>query len=244
MEGRRAIVFNNLPVPIACLADLLELQDDKTLSLCHNFKTVIIPCVILSIGDDRLGILVDELLDEQEIVLKQAGKILKRVRNTSGSTILGTGEVCLVLNPYDLIRSARKKEALSMPSQSIQETEDRKSILVAEDSISVRTQMKRILEGAGYEVAVAVDGLDAYAKLGDGSFDALVSDIIMPNMSGLELTEKIRQNKKYRELPIILVTSLASAEDKQKGLEAGANAYLIKPTFDQRGFLEILGRLI
>jgi two-component system chemotaxis sensor kinase CheA len=108
----------------------------------------------------------------------------------------------------------------------------------------VRTQLKRILEGAGYEVVVAVDGADAFNKLADRSFAALVSDIMMPNMSGLELTEKIRRNKKYQEMPVVLVTSLASDEDKQKGLAAGANAYISKPSFDQKVLLDTLRRLI
>ena len=104
--------------------------------------------------------------------------------------------------------------------------------------------MKRILEGAGYDVAVAVDGLDAYNKLEDRHFDALVSDVMMPNMSGLDLAEKIRQNKKYKEMPVILVTSLASDEDRKRGLEAGANAYITKHSFDQKILLDTLGRLI
>jgi two-component system chemotaxis sensor kinase CheA len=177
-------------------------------------------------------------------VIKQYSSILKRVRNISGSTILGTGEVCMVLNPYDLIKSAKKKEAPTAEEKPVEEAETRKSILVAEDSITVRTQMKRILEGAGYEVTAAVDGLDAYNKLRGRPFDALVSDIMMPNMDGLALTERIRQNKKYREMPVILVTSLASDEDRQRGLDAGANAYITKPSFDQKVLLDTLRRLI
>jgi two-component system chemotaxis sensor kinase CheA len=115
---------------------------------------------------------------------------------------------------------------------------------LAEDSITTRTQEKRILEGAGYEVVTAVDGVDAYNKLGTRSFDGVVSDIMMPNMTGLTLTEKIRADKKYAELPIILVTSLASEEDKRRGMEAGANAYIPKPSFDQRLLLDCLARLI
>jgi two-component system chemotaxis sensor kinase CheA len=150
----------------------------------------------------------------------------------------------MVLNPYDLIKSARKKETPTAAEKPVEEAEARKSILVAEDSLTVRTQMKRILEGAGYEVAVAVDGRDAYEKLGVRPFDALVSDIQMPNMSGLELAEKIRQNKKYQEMPVILVTSLASDEDRRRGMEAGANAYITKPAFDQKVLLDTLRRLI
>ena len=244
IEGRSAIIVNKMPVSVAGLSELLELTGENAANRGPNRQSEKLPCVILSVHGETVGLLVDELLDEQEIVLKQYSSILKRARNISGATILGNGTVCMVLNPFDLVKSARKMEALISAEKPDQEVAARQRILVAEDSITVRTQMKRILEGAGYEVVVAVDGLDAYNKLAGSPFDALVSDIMMPNMTGLALTEKVRQNKKYKEMPVILVTSLASDEDKQKGLEAGANAYITKPSFDQRVFLETLGRLI
>ncbi|MDO8445074.1 MAG: hybrid sensor histidine kinase/response regulator [Deltaproteobacteria bacterium] len=244
IEGRKTIVFDKLPVPVVDLSDLLELRGTNPVFNGHIPKSETLPCIIISTGDDKLGFFVNELLDEQEVVLKQYSSILKRARNISGSTILGTGEVCMVLNPYDLIKSAKKKKAPTAEEKPVKEAETGKSILVAEDSITVRTQMKRILEGAGYEVTVAVDGLEAYNKLGGRPFDALVSDITMPNMDGLALTERIRQNKKYKEMPVILVTSLASDEDRQRGMDAGANAYITKPSFDQKVLLDTLRRLI
>lgn len=251
IEGRQAMVFNKIPVPVAALAALLELPevngqpgDRNPQTPSYLLKSETLPCIILTSGADSVGVFVDELIDEQEIVLKQYGSILKRVRNISGSSILGTGEVCMVLNPYDLIKSAIKKQTPLTAEKPLEEAEARKSILVAEDSITVRTQLKRILEGAGYEVVVAVDGAEAYSKLAGQPFAAVVSDILMPNMSGLELTEKIRRDQKYREMPIVLVTSLASDEDKQRGLEAGANAYITKPSFDQKVLLDTLRRLI
>lgn len=117
-------------------------------------------------------------------------------------------------------------------------------LLLAEDSITTRTQMRRILEGAGYEVVTAVDGADALGKLPTRAFDALVSDIEMPNLDGLQLAARIRQDPRYKELPIILVTSLASEEDRRRGMEAGANAYITKGTFEQSALLEALGRLV
>ena len=120
----------------------------------------------------------------------------------------------------------------------------KKALLLAEDSITTRTQEARILENAGYEVVTAADGVEAWNKLGTRSFDAVVTDIMMPNLDGLALAEKIRRDRRYAELPIILVTSLASDEDKRRGLEAGANAYITKPAFDQQILLDCLTRLI
>ena len=118
------------------------------------------------------------------------------------------------------------------------------AILLVEDSITIRTQVKRILEGAGYDVTAAVDGLDGFNKLKSKNFDAVVSDIQMPNLDGLALTAKIRQQKEYTELPIILVTTLADDEDKKRGADAGADAYLTKGNFDQQLLLDTLKRLI
>jgi len=240
IEGSHTITIDDSPVSVAWLSDLLELDvSDRNLS---NSKSL--PCIILKIGVERLGLIVDALLDEQDVVMKPQSKLLKRIRNVSGATILGTGEVCMVLNPSDLLKSARKRAGFISTSKLLESVQRKKIILMVEDSITVRTQVKRILENAGYEVIAAVDGLDGYEKLRTKAVDAVVSDIQMPHLDGLELTARIRQHKEYTELPVILVTSLASEEDKRRGAEVGANAYIVKSAFDQNVLLETLGRLI
>ncbi|NTU42325.1 MAG: hybrid sensor histidine kinase/response regulator [Nitrospirales bacterium] len=240
LAGRKTITLGEGPVSVAPLLDLLELKAEPGMEKPTRDQGT--ACVILSAGDEEVGLLVDSLREEQEIVIKPHSSILKRVRNVSGSAILGTGEVCTVLNPQDLIKSVQKAGAPPPPARP-PGAERKKVILLAEDSITTRIQEKRILESAGYEVVAAVDGADAFNKLITRSFDAVVSDIVMPNMDGLTLTEKIRQDKKYKELPVILVTTLASDEDKRRGMEAGANGYIPKPSFDQKELLEILRRL-
>ena len=103
---------------------------------------------------------------------------------------------------------------------------------------------RRILEAAGYDVETAVDGLDAWTKLSHARFDAVVSDINMPRMSGLELTEKIRAAAAHADLPVVLVTSRATEADRRRGLEVGADAYIAKPEFDQTLLLDSLARLL
>ncbi len=241
IEGRETIILDGQPVSVARLGDLLETAAgfDRLPD-----SSVPLPCIILKVGEERLGLLVDALLDEQDVVLKPQSKLLKRVRNVAGATILGTGEVCMVLNPQDLIKSVRSSARAALPAQPIEQATRKSAILLVEDSIATRTQEKRILEGAGYEVVTAVDGLDGYNKLRTRSFDAVVSDIQMPNLDGLGLTAKIRQHKEYKELPIVLVTSLATDEDKRRGAEAGANAYITKSAFNQEVLLETLRRLV
>lgn len=246
IEGRETIRLDGAPVSVVRLFDLLELPLHRS-NRAGNRKSASdsIPCVIISSGGHRLGLIMDEMLDEQEVVLKPQSRILKKVRNVSGTTILGTGEICMILAPQDIIRSVRKRDLPVIAENTEGETEKKKkTLLAAEDSLTTRTQMKRILEGAGYEVVTAVDGMDAYNKLGTRDFDALVTDVIMPNMDGLTLTAKVREDRKYSEMPIILVTSLALDEDRKKGVEAGANAYITKPGFDQKVFLDTLKRLV
>ncbi|MDX2254193.1 MAG: hybrid sensor histidine kinase/response regulator [Pseudanabaenaceae cyanobacterium bins.39] len=239
IEGSHTITIDEHPISVAWLSDLLELDISD-----RNSNSKSLPCIILKIGVERLGLIVDALLDEQDVVMKPQSKLLKRIRNVSGATILGTGEVCMILNPSDLLKSARKRSGFISTSKLLESVQRKKIILMVEDSITVRTQVKRILENAGYEVIAAVDGLDGYEKLRTKSVDAVVSDIQMPHLDGLELTARIRQHREYADLPVILVTSLASEEDKRRGAEVGANAYIVKSAFDQNILLETLGRLI
>ena len=243
IEGRDSYTLGDRAVSLIKLADLLELDREQN----SRSNSTQFPCIILQVGPEQLGLIVDELLDQQDVILKPQSKLLKRVRNVTGATILSTGEVCIVLNPQDLIKSAQKQVMPSIQS-SVKANKDRAkpTILLAEDAIATRTQEKRILETAGYEVILAVDGLDAYNKLRTSkvNIDAVLSDVQMPNLDGLSLAARIRQHPEYNELPIILVTSLASDEDKRRGAEAGANAYLTKGAFDPEALLETLQRLI
>jgi two-component system chemotaxis sensor kinase CheA len=112
-----------------------------------------------------------------------------------------------------------------------------------EDSITARTLLKSILEAAGYSVNTAVDGVDGLTRLRSGAFDVVVSDVEMPRMNGFDLTAKIRADKKLSEVPVILVTALQSREDRERGMDVGANAYIVKSSFDQSNLLEVVGRL-
>lgn len=237
LEGYPAFEFDGQAVISPRLADLLGLPVEN-----QDGDTV---CIVIQMGDERLGLRVDELLDEEEVVTKPLGAPLRRVRNVSSLTMLSSGEVCVVLNPADLLRSARKLVTAPAKLPLAQTTPPvKKCILLAEDSVLVRVMEKRILEDAGYDVVAAVDGVDALNALSSRSFAAVVSDVMMPNMDGLTLTGRIRQDPRYHDLPVVLVTSLASSEDKRRGLEVGANAYIPKPSFDQNILLDTLKRLI
>ncbi|MEO0946982.1 MAG: hybrid sensor histidine kinase/response regulator, partial [Cyanobacteria bacterium J06641_5] len=238
LEGNPTITLEGQPISVTRLSQLLELpsqESDRAL-----------PCVILQVGGERLGILVDELLAQQEVALKPQSKLLQRVRNVAGATILGTGKVCMVLDVPDLLVTARVQSGGTADVPIFADLDTKPTLLLVEDSLPIRTQVRRILEGAGYDVIVAVDGRDGWNKLRTigQQFAGVVSDVEMPHLSGLELTEQIRQHPEYDELPVILVTTLAKDSDRRRGSEAGANAYLTKGDFDQTLLLNTLRRLI
>jgi two-component system chemotaxis sensor kinase CheA len=137
------------------------------------------------------------------------------------------------------------KAVKPLPIKKVKEKEiEKKSVLVVDDSITTRTLEKNILESSGYDVTLAVDGLDAYNKLQKRIFDIIVLDVQMPNMDGFAFTEKARNTQEFSNIPIILVTSLESDADKRHGIEVGADAYIVKRTFDQSNLLETIKRLI
>lgn len=245
LEGRETILHRDQPISVVQLADLLELPAGfKLPSATPVNESQQLICVILQVGRHRFGVFVDDLVDEQDVVIKSPTGLLKRVRNVSGATILGTGEVCIVLNSQDLMKSIQRR-AVSLPAHVESEDGSKKqTILLVEDSIATRTQEKRMLESAGYEVVTAIDGNDGFNKLQSQTFDAVISDVQMPNLDGLQLTAKVRQLHQYDEIPIVLITSLASDEDKRRGAEAGANAYITKDTLNQQLLVDTLQRLI
>jgi len=242
VEGKDAIRYQDRPLALARLVDVLKMPGTSE-DLTGEGK---LPAVILSAGGHRIAFLVDGLLGEQELVVKNLGRQLSRVPNVAGATILGTGQVVLILNAVDLVKSAQRTASPSL--LSIQEEaaapQERKTILIVDDSITTRTLEKNILTTAGYNVLLALDGQEALSALAESPCDLIVSDLDMPRMDGFELTRQLKGDDRYRELPVILVTSLDSAEDKVKGIEVGADAYIVKGAFDQDSLLETIQQLI
>jgi len=236
-ENRETIQIDGRAVAAVRLSDVLEIAQRNT----RTDPKDKVPVLVLAWAGEQIGFLVDEILDEQEVLVKSLGKHLPHVRNIAGATVLGTGKVSPVLNVADLMQSAVK---MARAAAAREAKESPKSILVAEDSITSRTLLKNILEFAGYKVKTAIDGAEALAVLGTEAFDLVVSDVEMPRMSGFDLTAKIRADKRLSQLPVVLVTGLDSREDRERGVDAGASAYIVKSSFDQGNLLEVVRRLI
>jgi two-component system chemotaxis sensor kinase CheA len=239
VENRETIALDGRTVPFVLLGDVLELPR-KVKSTAPEF----IHTVVMGSGGRRIAFGVDEVLNEQEVLVKDLGRQLVRVRNVAAATVLGTGRVVPILNVSDLLRSAVRASSAVRMAPAAQQPEERKSVLIVEDSITSRTLLKNILETSGYDVQIAVDGADAFTALKTAEFDLVVSDVDMPRMNGFELTAKVRADKKLSELPVILVTSLESREDRERGIDVGANAYIVKSSFDKSNLLEAIRRLI
>jgi len=238
VEGREVISLEGKPVALVRLADVLELPSPP-----HADTAGGMPVLVLGTAEQRIGFGVERVLDEQEVLVKQLGKPLLRVRNVSGATVLGSGRVAPVLNVADLLKSARKAGAalrFTLPERAPHKGD----ILLAEDSITSRLLLKGILESAGYRVRTAADGLEAFNLLHREKFDLLVSDVEMPGLNGFDLTARVRAEAALAELPVVLVTALETPEDRLRGMEAGAHAYLVKSSFDQSDLLATVGRLL
>jgi len=242
VENRDTITMNGRVLPLVRLADIMEIQSEPKLDQASEFVTVL----ILGASDQKIAFSVNAILNEQEVLVKSLGRQLSRVRNVSAGTVLGSGQVALILNVSDLIRSATKSSGVGLVAhtQKPDDQEKTKSILVVEDSITSRMLLKNILESAGYEVQTAVDGTDAWSTLKTANFDLVVSDVEMPRMDGFELTAKIRSQENLKSLPVVIVTSLESREDRERGIDVGANAYIVKSGFEQNNLLSVVKRLL
>ncbi|MDP1992663.1 MAG: hybrid sensor histidine kinase/response regulator [Syntrophales bacterium] len=240
IEGKPAIRVSGSPLSLFPLARVLELSGSEA-PFTAGQK---IPIVVVGIAEKKMAFRIDDLYGTQEVVIKGMGRQFSRVRNVAGAAILGDGQVVMILNVADLVKSAQKGAgiAASIPVQ-VKEAA-RRRLLVVDDSITTRTLEKNILENAGYQVIVAADGDEAWAILQSESVDGIVADISMPCMDGFVLTRKIRGHEKLKDRPVVLVTSLETPQDKIRGMEAGADAYIIKGTFDQRVLLATVERLI
>jgi two-component system, chemotaxis family, sensor kinase CheA len=240
VEGHNTLALSGRTVALADLAEVLRLPPARRAGDPNGA----IPALILGAGEHRMAFAVDAILDEREVLVKQFAKPLSRVRNIAGATVLGSGEVAPILNVTDLLKSARHSGAgLRVGAAASVAAPAPKRILVVEDSITSRMLLKGILESAGYDVKTAVDGIEAFTTLRAERFDLVVSDVEMPRMNGFDLTARIRADHTLGQMPVVLVTALESREDRERGIDVGANAYLVKSSLDQSNLLQALQQL-
>ncbi len=197
-------------------------------------------------GGTQVAWAVDRLEGESELVVKDLGSFLGRVPAIAGATIDGDGSVVCLLDLRELADRAVGGPAVAPPPELPRPVTGagRAKVLVVEDSIGVRELERVILEGAGYQVETAVDGLDGASRLRNDPADLVLSDVEMPGMDGFELTRLVRRTKGWENVPVVIMTSRGEEHARQAGMDAGASAYLLKHDFDQEQLVSTVQRLV
>jgi len=253
VDGRPAVVLDGRPLPLASLSGVLGLP--------HSNLTSDSALVVIASADRRAVVQVEAVLGAQETAVKSLPHPLIRVTNFAGATIVGSGEIVGILNVADVLREAASGAGgIAVLTREEQQAADERDdqpagtsapsavtagtrALVVDDSLTLRTLEKAMLQAAGYEVLLAADGIEAWKLLQDTEVDVVVSDVEMPHMNGFELTKRIRDDARLAALPVVLVTSLNSTSDRQRGVDAGADAYVVKGSAEQEQLLQTLSRL-
>jgi two-component system chemotaxis sensor kinase CheA len=239
--GRDMLVTPDGPVPTAHLARVLNLDTPVRSAIDR------VPLVLLRSGRDQVALAVQELLVEEEILSKPLGPRLQKSAHFSGATILPSGQVALILNTARIVQTALaagNSTTVRPPTTAVAPRSRRHRIILADDSVTTRTLERSILETAGYTVTVAADGAQAWNLLLSDGADLVVADVEMPRMDGLALCEAIRESRRFHQLPVVLVTGVESEAARRRGLDAGADAYLPKSSFDQHTLLDTVRRLL
>ncbi|TWU34290.1 hybrid sensor histidine kinase/response regulator [Novipirellula artificiosorum] len=239
--GCDTLILRESPTRLVALETILGLQGRESESHLSDKRLA----VVMAAGEQRVAIAVDDVMSESEVLVKNPGPRIRRLRYFSGCTLLPNGRIALVINAANLVRAAlglqthHSQIVPTAPPKRI-----RRQLLLADDSMTTRLLLKNILETAGYIVMMAADGQEAWEIAQEHTFDAVVSDVDMPRASGFELTERLRAVEATAELPVVLVSARGSDQDKERGIAVGANAYIVKGSFDQKVLLETLEQLV
>jgi two-component system chemotaxis sensor kinase CheA len=235
-EGRPVVWVDDQPVPVSTLTDTLGRPRGSRADG---------PVVVLADTGRRHAFEVDRLLGQREVVLKGLSRLLPLLPAVAGASVEPDGSVLLVLDPPGLIQRARRGVRGDPAAAAVERPDPtRRRILVVDDALTVRELQRSILERAGFEVRMAVDGRQALSMLAEEPSDLVLTDVEMPNMDGFALTEAIRAHPSVANIPVLILTSRSSEADRQRGLDVGADGYIVKSGFDETGLLAAVNRLL
>jgi two-component system, chemotaxis family, sensor kinase CheA len=241
MEGRSVTAVDGVMVPVTPLAHILDMPSGHR----AGYRT---PAMVLISSNTKAVLIVEELFTEQEVLVKNLGLRIKKVKHIGGSTILPNGQIALIINTAEVVRSALNQvhqgAVVPAAAPSGKPNAPRRRLLLADDSITTRSLEKHVLESAGFEVTTCVDGAQAWQMINEKQFDLVVSDVEMPRMDGFALTRRIKSSNKHMHLPVVLVTALSSERHKALGISSGADAYLVKSEFERSDLLEVINQLL
>jgi len=233
---KKAVRLREEIIPIANLAELLNLPN-------KGYKNELL-IILVNLGGEKLGFVVDSLLEEEDIVIKPLPSHMQNNKWVSGVIIMGNNMIVNVLNVSTIRDAAKEMKDLERFKKMAKPEKKDTNILVVDDSINTREIEKSILEAYGYKVNLASDGMDALEKAKEFAYDLIITDVEMPRMDGFSLTEKLRAHDVYKHTPVIILTSKEKEEDKRRGIQVGANAYIVKGSFDQSNLLDTVQSLV
>lgn len=242
VKGTPVIVFESEADPVS-LTSLAHILGDPDPSVVGDDEGIFV--VLLQADGARLGVAVDEFVSVQDGVVHDLDAALPGLDLVMGGVILADGSVSTLINPAALIEAARNaKRPWPQDTRAPAEREEAPIILIVDDSITTRTLEKSILEAKGFRVRLSVDGVDALERLRQELPDLAIVDVEMPRMNGFELLHAMKRDPDLADVPVVLVTSRDSAQDRHKGMTLGAQAYLLKQRFDQRELLETIEQIL
>jgi two-component system, chemotaxis family, sensor kinase CheA len=235
-EGRAVVWVDRQAVPVSLLAETLGgAPDDASTG----------PIVVLTDSSRRHAFKIDRLLGQRDVVLKGLSAVVSKPPAVAGASVEPDGSVLLVLDPPGLIQRARQSGHASAVAATASSTSGpRQRILIVDDALTVRELQRSILERADFSVRVAADGLQALSLLGEEPSDLVLTDIEMPHMDGFALTEAIRSDGELANIPVLILSSRSDEKDRQRGLDVGADGYIVKSGFDEAALLTAVDRLL
>jgi two-component system sensor histidine kinase and response regulator WspE len=242
LEGHQHFAFEGQQIGLVAARQIFGTSDEQPTG-----DTV--PVVVIGNDHGVYGLVVDRFLGERMLVLQPLDTRLGKIRDVSAGALMENGDPVLLIDIEDLIRSVEKLVAGGRLDKVRRDSADgsavkRKRVLVVDDSLTVRELERKLLANRGYEVAIAVDGMDGWNALRADRFDLLVTDVDMPRMDGIELVTLIKRDPALRALPVLIVSYKDREEDRQRGLDAGADYYLAKGSFDDEALLVAVRDLI
>lgn len=235
------ILYEDKKLSLYNLADILNLSKISS----NKSEESILTILIIEIDDKTIAINVDKLIGNQEILHKKLTAPFYKLKNISGITILDSGEICFILNILDIPDKVNNSKIPTISVKTKQKKPNNTyNILLVDDSITTITLEKNILTKAGYQVEVAGNPLEAFNKIKINRFDLIISDVEMPEMDGFTFLEKLKTDEMFSEIPVIMLSSLASEENKKRAIELGAEDYLNKNSFNKNDFQDIVNKVL
>lgn len=237
-DDQATIVYKDRNIPLHSLANILNLEKKENLS---NYRTIL----IVQADNKIIGLIVDKLIGTQEILHKKLALPIQKLKNISGASTLASGETCLILNISDILKNATLQSNKILAAEKIRllETKSKnklanKKLLVVDDSVIVRTLTKNILSLEGFNVETVFNPIEAFKKLNQSHYDAIITDLDMPEMGGFEFIEKLKRDKLKSKIPVFVMSSNNSKEDQEKAKTLGVESYFIKNNFRQPTFVK------